>query len=116
MQDKQEYVQVDKTDQAFAQGDLFFRRVSALPKGLKPVKGGFLAVSSTEHHHVLEGGKVYTGTEPGQGFLVCSKEGARIKHLHPTKPHRPYQLEAGDVFEFLRQREDMGGYEAQVED
>lgn len=95
-----------------AQGDVLFRRVDQLPKGLtevdaeKPRK--IVAHSETGHHHTVDGVRMYQGEDPLTCFLVLEGvEHADVVHHRPWDTHETLRLlgGAGAVFQVRRQRE-----------
>jgi hypothetical protein len=104
-----------------AQGDILFRRVSAVPSGAKRVErtGGVLVAghSETGHHHVVEQHNVTMFEVPGNPLVAYLQlEGAcevgggiDVVHQRPWDTHEMVRLlgtpAGGDVFEIRRQRE-----------
>lgn len=101
-----------------AQGDLLFRRVSAVPAGAQRVerKGPVIVGhSETGHHHVIEDPWVEQFEMPANP-LVCYLQiaegveatgGVDVIHKRAWDTHEPYRLlgQPGDVIEVRRQRE-----------
>ena len=80
------------------QGDLFFLKISALPKGLKKQKTGALVHSDTTNHtHLLKGGD----------FLMDKEGKMYIRLLKPStvnhEEHGINKLDKG-IYEVRRQR------------
>ncbi len=99
-----------------AQGDVLFRRVKSLPKGLKEVdpkaKRKVVAHSETGHHHAIDssGVRMYQGDDPLTCYLVLeSVEHADVVHYRPWDTHETLRLlgerGGGGVFQVRRQRE-----------
>lgn len=102
-----------------AQGDVFFRRIAAVPAEAKVVKpeGGAIIVthSETGHHHVVEDLTCVMYQDPKSslvGYLqlgdgCASVGGADIVHKRAWDTHETLRLlgQPGDVFEIRRQRE-----------
>lgn len=99
--------------QCGAQGDVLFRRVSAVPAGFeKRERKGAIVVSHSEtgHHHVVdsEGAEYWESKskplvcylQMGSAFLDC-------EHLRPYDTHETIRLDGnpGDIWECRRQRE-----------
>lgn len=96
-----------------AQGDVLFRRISALPAGARDVtpKEGpvIVAHSETGHHHIAVGENVhrFETDNPLVCCLQASGDVIRIDHLRSFDTHAPFALGggAGAVWEVIRQRE-----------
>jgi hypothetical protein len=98
-----------------AQGDVLFRRVERLPKGLTEVepksKRKVVAHSETGHHHVIDsaGVRMYQGEDPLTCYLVLEGvDHADIVHHRPWDTHETLRLlgeGGGGVFQVRRQRE-----------
>jgi hypothetical protein len=99
-----------------AQGDVLFRRVAKLPKGLTEVdpksRRKVVAHSETGHHHAIDdaGVKMYQGEDPLTCFLVLeSVEHCDVVHYRPWDTHATLRLlgggTTGGVFQVRRQRE-----------
>lgn len=105
-----------------AQGDIYIRRVGALPPTATPrdpTDGKHvLAHSETGHHHYTDVAGVALYGDPGNA-LVCylSVEGphADVIHARPWDTHRTLRLPRG-VWEIRRQREFTPAGWARVED
>jgi hypothetical protein len=101
-------------DQA-AQGDLYIRRIEAIPANAKPVKaeaGRFIvAHSETGHHHVIAerpGVQVLTTDDPLVSYLrviaATEETEALLEHLRDFDTHETIAIPPGD-YELRRQRE-----------
>lgn len=98
-----------------AQGDVIFRRVDALPAGLKEAKptNGCLVIthSETGHDHVMvldrdenePAARMYTGDNPLIAWLEVNRP-TTLKHLRSFDTHKPIQFSSG-YYEIRRQRE-----------
>lgn len=93
-----------------AQGDVYIRRVEALPDGAIPVapENGrvIVAHSETGHHHVMDAGTVTMHRLPDSimdCFLVV-KEASELVHLREHDTHEPIRFEPG-TYHVRRQRE-----------
>lgn len=106
-----------------AQGDVCFRRVDAIPTGLREVypENGRLVVthSETGHHHVLEPhynhaedrhtedgmpcAQMFSGDNPLMAWIKVNRPTALI-HLRPHDTHEPIMFSPG-IYEVRRQRE-----------
>ena len=98
-----------------AQGDLFIRRIEALPVGLKLMAteaGNYIvAHSETGHHHVIEARSnvmVYTTDDPLVSYMqVLEAADATenlIEHLRSFDTHESIKIGVGN-YEIRRQRE-----------
>jgi hypothetical protein len=94
-----------------AQGDIYIRKIDALPKGVVavPRENGNLIVthSETGHHHVMEAPEVTMHRLPDSimdCFLVVGSGGAVLEHLRPHDTHETIRFEPG-VYHVRRQRE-----------
>jgi hypothetical protein len=101
-----------------AQGDVLFRRVSAIPKGAVPVKRKgpiVVAHSETGHNHVIEDAHVAQFDVP-ENPLVCYLQltdgceelgGVDVSHLRSWDTHETVRLlgQPAEVWEARRQRE-----------
>jgi hypothetical protein len=98
-------------DQA-AQGDLYIRRIEALPKGVKKSKsthGKFIvAHSETGHHHVIadkKGVQIFHGSDPLVSYLtVIDQVEVTLEHLRDFDKHEALLIPGG-TYEIRRQRE-----------
>ncbi len=92
-----------------AQGDVLFRRIDKLPKGVKKVttKGPVVAAhSETGHNHAFDAGSdvfVYTTNDQLLSYLEV-KSPAVLKHHRDFDTHMPLAFTEG-VYEIRRQRE-----------
>ncbi len=93
-----------------AQGDIYIRKIEALPAGteaIKPEKGRLIVThSETGHHHVMAADTVTMHRLPDSimdCFLVV-KEPAVLEHLRPHDTHEPIKFEKG-TYHVRRQRE-----------
>lgn len=98
-----------------AQGELYFRKVDALPDGCEPMKcdGDAFIVghSETGHHHVMDRATCEVLSGPaarnpdGMAILYAIvKEPTEVKHLRTTDTHKPLSLNPG-VYEIRPARE-----------
>lgn len=95
-----------------AQGDLFVRRIDALPEGLAalPAEDGqyILGHSETGHHHVVEARPdiraFQSANDPFVLYLVVSNEPVALTHLRGFDTHKPIHITPGN-YEVRRQRE-----------
>lgn len=98
-----------------AQGDLFIRRINALPKNAQPLPSEnqkyVVAHSETGHNHVIAerpNVKLYTTGDPMVSYLevVEAVDAAEtlIEHLRNFDTHESIAVPAG-IFEIRRQRE-----------
>lgn len=104
------------------QGDVCFRRVSALPEGVveKQVEGPIVvAHSETGHHHAIEPGeaKLFEKLErdPMVCFLAIDGEHADVVHHRTNHTHETVRLLNG-LWEVKRQREHTPEGWRQVQD
>lgn len=92
-----------------AQGDVYIRRIKALPKGAVGEKAAgriIVAHSETGHHHDMDGECVTMHRLPDSimdCFLVVEKPTA-LEHHRPTDTHESIMFEPG-VYRVRRQRE-----------
>lgn len=94
-----------------AQGDIYIRRVEALPPDLDrvaPESGRVIVThSETGHHHVMSGGTVEM-YRPKQNFdwdaWLVVKESTPLEHLRSHDTHEPIMFEPG-IYHVRRQRE-----------
>lgn len=97
------------------QGDVYLRRVAALPDEAKPAalsQGGrvVIAHSETGHHHAIDdlGVVRYEVGDPLRCYLLLeSTATADVVHHRPFDTHETYRLAGGKgaVYEVIRQRE-----------
>jgi gentisate 1,2-dioxygenase len=98
-----------------AQGDLYIRRIDAIPANVKPMtaeQGNFIvAHSETGHHHVIAerpGVQVFTTDDPMVSYLqvidATEKTEALLEHLRGYDTHETIAIPPG-TFELRRQRE-----------
>lgn len=98
-----------------AQGDLYVRRIDAIPPNAKPMKserGNFIvAHSETGHHHVVAerpGVQVFTTDDPLVSYLqvieATDQMEALLEHLRPHDTHETIAIPPGN-YELRRQRE-----------
>ena len=98
-----------------AQGDLYIRRISALPKDAKPMKadnGVFVvAHSETGHNHVIAmrpAVKMFSTGDPMVSYLqvieATDEAEVLIEHLRSYDKHESLAVPPG-IFEIRRQRE-----------
>lgn len=92
-----------------AQGDVWFRRVTAIPKSAKPRKDDgpvIVAHSETGHHHAFpkDSGAVYYETgNPMVAYLRLDSPSA-LEHHREHDTHESFGFEAG-CYELRRPRE-----------
>ncbi len=93
-----------------AQGDIYIRRINALPANAVPVpteKGRLIVThSETGHHHVMAREHVTMRRLPDSimdCFLVVDEPTA-LEHLRPHDTHEPIMFDKG-VYHVRRQRE-----------
>lgn len=94
-----------------AQGDVLFRRIKRMPKGLvEQERKGALVVahSETGHHHQIEDVAVRhfekLERDPMICFLSVAGEGAVVSHMRPFDTHEAIHLAPGN-WEVRRQEE-----------
>lgn len=101
-------------DESGAQGDVMFRRVSAIPKDYveqKPTAEIVVAHSETGHHHTVSGCDAVLFSKPGDNMLSYLQMTAGgvlpVMHHRSYDTHDPMGLkgEPGTVWEIRRQRE-----------
>jgi hypothetical protein len=100
-----------KTFQNFcAQGDIYIRRVEALPANAEQVKpeGGRVIVthSETGHHHVMDAATVtmYRLPDSIMDCLLVVNEPTKLEHLRAHDTHEPIMFGEG-TYHVRRQRE-----------
>ena len=95
-----------------AQGDVWFKRVNALPENVKkayPKDGVYVvAHSETGHHHVIDaqpGVEYYESEDSMTAYLrVIDATEVSIKHLRSFDTHKTVEFLKG-IFRFRRPRE-----------
>ena len=98
-----------------AQGDLYIRRIGALPDGVKPAtaeRGSYIvAFSETHHHHEIKARpnvKLYTTDDPMVSYLevieATDETETLLEHLRSFDTHETIKIPPG-IFEIRRQRE-----------
>lgn len=93
-----------------AQGDVYIRRIGALPEGAKEIapEGNHYIVthSETGHHHVMEKKhvKMYELPDSILSCLLVVDNPTALEHLRSHDTHEPIMFDAG-VYEVRRQRE-----------
>jgi hypothetical protein len=98
-----------------AQGDVYFRRVQALPNGVKlagTVNGNYvIAHSETGHSHVMEAAtnvKLYSTDDPMVSYLqiveATDAVETLLKHMRSFDTHETIKFSPG-IYEIRRQRE-----------
>lgn len=98
-----------------AQGDLYIRRIDAIPASAQPMKaerGLFIvAHSETGHHHVIAerpGVQVFTTDDPLVSYLrvieATEQAEALLEHLRNFDTHETIAIPPGE-YELRRQRE-----------
>ena len=98
-----------------AQGELYIRKVEALPDGCEPMKaddGRYIGGhSETGHHHVMDAATCDVLTAPaarnpdGMAILYAIvKEPTEVKHLRSTDTHKSLNLDPG-IYEIRPARE-----------
>lgn len=98
-----------------AQGDLYIRRIDAIPESAKPMAsqdGQFIvAHSETGHHHVIAerpGVQVYETNDPLVSYLqvieATEATEALLEHLRGHDTHETIAIPPG-TYELRRQRE-----------
>lgn len=92
--------------QLAAQGDVMFRRVDAVPKGLVADQPGEVVVahSETGHHHVVEGKLVKLFRKDPMICYLSLGADADVVHKRPFDTHETLRLGKG-IWEVRRQRE-----------
>ena len=93
-----------------AQGDIYIRRIDALPANavlVAPEDGRVIVThSETGHHHVMDARKVRMHRLPDSimDCLLVVSEPAALEHLRDHDTHEPILFERG-VYHVRRQRE-----------
>jgi hypothetical protein len=109
-----------------AQGDLYIRRVDALPANARPMAtehGAFIvAHSESGHNHIIKerpGVTVYTIDDPMVSYLeviqATEETEALLEHLRGHDTHETIAIPLG-IFELRRQREETPKGWRRVED
>lgn len=104
-----------------AQGDVYIRRIGALPKNAIEVapEGEHLIVthSETGHHHVMERtkAKMYRLPDSIMDCLLVVSDPVALEHLRQHDTHEPILFEPG-IYHVRRQREYTPEGWRQVED
>jgi len=104
-----------------AQGDIYIRRVDALPKNatlVTPENGyNVVAHSETGHNHVMVADRVkmYKLPDSIMDIFVEVNEAADLEHLRSFDTHEPIRFEKG-VYHIRRQREHVPEGFRRVED
>ena len=112
---KRKVIHMKEFKNCAAQGDLFIRRVNAIPTGLKPLAieaGNYIvAHSETGHHHVIEARPnvvVFATDDPLVSYLqIVEATDAMetvIEHLRNFDTHESIKVGPGN-YEIRRQRE-----------
>jgi hypothetical protein len=114
-------------DKTCAQGDVFFRRIDALPSGLtevKPSEGVHIVThSETGHNHVIDARpnvKLYESADPLVAYLQVIEateeaEAVILRHMRSYDTHGSIAFSPG-VYEVRRQREAAPSGWARVQD
>lgn len=93
-----------------AQGDIYIKRIDALPKEAIEVKpeGGRVIVthSETGHHHVMDAAavKMYRLPDSIMDCLLVVESPTALEHLRQHDTHKPIKFERG-TYHVRRQRE-----------
>jgi len=93
-----------------AQGDVFFRRIEALPAGAikaEPERGkNIITHSETGHHHLMDAATttLYRLPDDIMKCLLVVSEPTPLEHMRPHDTHEPIMFEPG-IYEVRRQRE-----------
>ena len=103
-------------DTICAQGDVLFRKVDALPNGVKPVAANngriIITHSETGHDHVMvldrkrsktPSVEMFAGDNPLVAWIKVNRPTV-LEHLRPHDTHEPIMFEPG-IYEVRRQRE-----------
>lgn len=109
-----------------AQGDVYFRRISKLPEGIKEtaLENGSVVVAHSESGHshicavdVLESKpnvRLYSGNNPLIAWMEVNRPTA-LEHQRPFDTHEPILFSPG-IYEVRRQREHTPEGFRQVQD
>ena len=98
------------TERPCFQGEIMFRRVSAIPTNAKKVTPEhgrhILAHSETGHHHVIESRAADRFIDETNAFIAWIEvmEPTELKHLREFDTHESWMFEPG-VYEVVTQRE-----------
>lgn len=93
-----------------AQGDVYIRKIAALPENAVPVKpeNGYniVAHSETGHNHVMEASKadMYSLPDSIMDLLLVVHDPVALEHLRSYDTHEPIMFEKG-TYHIRRQRE-----------
>ncbi|MCP5099892.1 MAG: hypothetical protein GY943_30430 [Chloroflexi bacterium] len=93
-----------------AQGDIYIRKIDALPEGateVLPENGKIIVThSETGHHHVMEASKVkmYQLPDSIMDCLLVVEQPTALEHLREHDTHDPILFEPG-TYHVRRQRE-----------
>lgn len=93
-----------------AQGDVYIRKIAALPANAVPVKpeNGYniVAHSETGHNHVMEASKADMHSLPDSimDLFLVVHDPVALKHLRSYDTHEPIMFEKG-TYHIRRQRE-----------
>lgn len=101
-----------KFNQSAAQGDIYFRRIDKLPKGVVAAERErsrvTVAHSETGHDHAFADPEAVTMYRLPHSIMDCFlvfKKDAVLEHHRPHDTHESIQFKAGDVVHGRRQRE-----------
>ncbi|MFX0074731.1 MAG: hypothetical protein ACFE96_04780 [Candidatus Hermodarchaeota archaeon] len=87
----------------YRQGDILFKKIDALPEGLKIKSDNIVAGGEgSTHAHMLVNGELFQAEYTKQKY-ISSHENTRLIH----EEHLPIKLESGN-YEVVRQREYLG--------
>lgn len=101
------------------QGDLMIRRVQVLPDEARLASSNVVAHSETGHNHIVEGGRVFDGSNPMLSYVVCERaSGVQFVHQRDFDTHETINLMdgPGTIYEVRRQREYTAETARRVED
>lgn len=93
-----------------AQGDIYIKRIEALPKEaieVKPERGQVIVThSETGHHHVMEAAsvKMYRLPDSIMDCLLVVDKPTALEHLRKHDTHAPIMFDKG-TYHVRRQRE-----------
>lgn len=96
-------------EKCFAQGDVLFVPVTAIPADAieVPKWDRIVAESETHHHHMFratDGVKFFRTSDPFVCFLRCETE-SLLEHHRDFHTHESIAFPAGTTFQVRRQRE-----------